>query len=193
MNKLSFQQKLWIPLLCSRLRVTGIYVYDAYEVRKIRIEQRSADLRNIADLGLSTIKQFGDQGAEGNISKEEAQKQATEIIKNMRFGKDGYLTITNFDGYALMNPFKPENNGKNMMNFQDANGKYMYHDIVAAGMSEAGAGFVRYVWPRPGQSSAVPKLSRVAGYKPWRWNVMVGVYMDDIDDAFQAALWKSLG
>ena len=69
MNKLSFQQKLWIPLLCSLLCITGIFVYDAYEVRKIRIEERSADLSNIADLGLSTIKQFGDQAAEGKISK----------------------------------------------------------------------------------------------------------------------------
>ncbi|CDG80863.1 methyl-accepting chemotaxis protein [Janthinobacterium agaricidamnosum] len=193
MKKLSFQQKLWIPLLCSLLCITGIFVYDAFEVRKIRIEERSADLSNIADLGLSTIKLFGEQAAAGKISKEQAQEQATAIIKNMRFGKDGYLTITNFDGYALMNPFKPENNGKNMIDFQDANGTYMYRDIVAAGMSETGAGFVRYVWPRPGQSGAVPKLSRVAGYKPWRWNVMVGVYMDDIDQAFQAALWKSLG
>ena len=51
MKKLTFQQKLWIPLICSLLCITVIFVYNALEVRKIRIEERSADLSNAADLG----------------------------------------------------------------------------------------------------------------------------------------------
>ena len=38
MNTLSFKQKLWIPLVCSLLCIAIIFVYNAFEVRKIRIE-----------------------------------------------------------------------------------------------------------------------------------------------------------
>ena len=78
MKKLTFQQKLWIPLICSLLCITIIFVYNALEIRKIRIEERSADLANAADLGLGAVKMFGDLAASGALSTPEAQKQALQ-------------------------------------------------------------------------------------------------------------------
>ena len=193
MKKLTFQQKLWIPLICSLLCITVIFVYNALEIRKIRIEERSADLSNAADLGLGAVKMFGDLAASGALTKEEAQKQATAVIKSMRFGETGYLSIINLDAVVVMNPAAPQTNGKNMSDFKDANGTYLYRDIVAVGKSDAGKGFVHYYFPRPGQKNAEPKMSRVVAYKPWAWTIVVGVYMDDIDAAFRQSLLTSLG
>ena len=193
MKKLTFQQKLWIPLICSLLCITVIFVYNALEIRKIRIEERSADLSNAADLGLGAVKMFGDLAASGALTQEEAQKQATAVIKSMRFGETGYLSIINFDAVVVMNPAAPQTNGKNMSDFKDANGTYLYRDIVAVGKSDAGKGFVHYYFPRPGQKNAEPKMSRGVAYKPWSWTIVVGVYMDDIDAAFRQSLITSLG
>nr|WP_314625259.1 methyl-accepting chemotaxis protein [uncultured Janthinobacterium sp.] len=193
MKKLTFQQKLWIPLICSLLCITVIFVYNALEIRKIRIEERSADLSNAADLGLGAVKMFGDLAASGALTQEEAQKQATAVIKSMRFGDTGYLSIINLDAVVVMNPAAPQTNGKNMSDFKDANGTYLYRDIVAVGKSETGKGFVHYHFPRPGQKNAEPKMSRVVAYKPWAWTIVVGVYMDDIDAAFRQSLITSLG
>ena len=193
MKKLTFQQKLWIPLICSLLCITVIFVYNALEIRKIRIEERSADLSNAADLGLGAVKMFGDLAASGALTQEEAQKQASAVIKSMRFGETGYLSIINLDAVVVMNPAAPQTNGKNMSDFKDANGTYLYRDIVAVGKSDAGKGFVHYYFPRPGQKNAEPKMSRVVAYKPWSWTIVVGVYMDDIDAAFRQSLITSLG
>jgi len=193
MNKLSFKQKLWIPLICSLLCISIIFVYNAFEVRKIRIEERSADITNAADLGLGAVKMFGELAASGALSTAEAQKQALAVIKSMRFGETGYLAVINHEAVVVMNPAAPKTDGKNMSDFQDANGTYLYRDIVAVGKSDTGKGFVRYHFPRPGQKNAEPKLSRVAAYKPWNWNIVVGVYMDDIDAAFRQTLLMSLG
>ena len=193
MKKLTFQQKLWIPLICSLLCITVIFVYNALEIRKIRIEERSADLSNAADLGLGAVKMFGDLAASGALTQEEAQKQAIAVIKSMRFGETGYLSIINLDAVVVMNPAAPQTNGKNMADFKDANGTYLYRDIVAVGKSDAGKGFVHYYFPRPGQKNAEPKMSRVVAYKPWSWTIVVGVYMDDIDAAFRQSLITSLG
>ena len=31
MNKLSFQQKLWVPLICSLLCITAIFLYETIQ------------------------------------------------------------------------------------------------------------------------------------------------------------------
>ena len=191
MIKLTFQQKLWIPLICSLICIFSISIYDAVQTRHIRIEERSGDLSNIDDSALSIVKHFGDMAAAGTLPKAEAQKQATAAIKNFRYGKDGYVTIVSLDGISLMNPFKAENDGKNMMDFKDVQGNYLYRDITATGKTASGSGFVNYVWARPGETEPVPKLSRVATYKPWEWALVTGVYMDDIDIAFRKSLLQS--
>ena len=192
MNKLSFQQKLWVPLICSLLCITAIFLYETIQARNVRIEERSNDLRNIDDAGLSILKVFGDRAAAGTLSKEEAQKQAMAVIKGLRYGKDGYITITS-GTRAVMNPFKADNDGRDMVDFKDPNGTYLYRDIQAAGASPSGEGFVRYYWARPGAKEPVPKMSRVIHYAPWNWDLVTGVYMDDIDAAFRESLLKSAG
>jgi methyl-accepting chemotaxis protein len=190
MNKLSFQQKLWVPLICSLACITAIFLFETIQTRNLRIEERQGDLIHIDDLGLSIVKQFGDKAAAGTLSKEDAQKQAIAVIKGLRYGKDGYITVTS-GTRSLMNPFKAENDGKDMIDFKDPKGVYLYRDIQAAGASPEGAGFVRYHWARPGATEPVPKMSRVIHYAPWNWDLVTGVYMDDIDAAFHASLMKS--
>ncbi len=193
MFKLTFQQKLWIPLICSLLCIFGISVYNAVQTRNLRIEERSNDLSNVDDAALSIVKHFGEMAASGALPKDQAVQRAINAIRDFRFGKDGYVTIVSMDGVAVMNPFKAENNGKNMMDFKDVQGNYLYRDITAVGKTDSGAGFVRYVWARPGETEPVPKLSRVATYKPWEWTLVTGVYMDDIDTAFKKSLLQSGG
>ncbi|MGV7211238.1 methyl-accepting chemotaxis protein [Oxalobacteraceae bacterium A2-2] len=191
MNKLSFQQKLWVPLICSLLCITAIVILDAFETRAIRIEERSTDLRHIDDAGLSIVQQYGERAAAGLLGRDEAQRQALAMIRNLRYGKDGYITVT-AGTVSLMNPFKPENDGKDMADVQDAKGRYLYRDIYAASRTPEGAGYVRYWWTRPGGSEPVPKLSRVVAYAPWGWALTTGVYLDDIEADFHATLYQSL-
>ncbi|NVD96443.1 methyl-accepting chemotaxis protein [Massilia sp. BJB1822] len=190
MNNLSFKQKLWIPLICSLLCISAVFIYDALQMRNVRIEERKNDLADVADVGLSVLKLYGDKAQSGAMSKEDAQAQARASIKAMRFGKDGYLSIVGTDGIALMNPFKPENDGKNLLDFKDPKGNYLYRDITNVAKGE-GSGFVSYWWARPNATEPSPKLSRVATYKPWEWALVTGVYMDDIDAAFYSQLMKS--
>ena len=54
------------------------------------------------------------------------------------------------------------------------------------------AGFVDYVWPKPGADKPQPKLSYVAGFAPWGWAVSTGVYIDDLDAQTWASTKRSL-
>ncbi|HEY1150862.1 MAG TPA: methyl-accepting chemotaxis protein [Pseudoduganella sp.] len=191
MSNLSFRQKLWIPLVCSLLCIAAIFIYDAIQIRNLRVSERMADLSNIDDAGIGVLKLYGERAASGAMTKQAAQAEAIAVIKNMRYAKDGYFTIVSGEGVSLMNPAKPETDGKNMLEFKDPNGTYLYKDIVRTGASPEGKGFVSYHWARPGSTEPVPKVSRVAHYQPWDWNLVTGVYTDDIDVAFRRQLLQS--
>ena len=192
MNKLSFQQKLWVPLLCSLLCITAIFLFETIQTRNVRMEERQNDLRSLDDLALNIVKQYGDKAAAGTLSKEDAQKQAMDLIRGLRYAKDGYFTISS-GTKSLMHPIKPENNGKDLVDLKDPKGTYVYRAIAATGALPEGGGFVSYYWSRPGSNEPVPKMSRVVHYEPWGWDLVTGVYTDDIDTAFRESLLVSAG
>ncbi|MFM0007993.1 methyl-accepting chemotaxis protein [Paraburkholderia dipogonis] len=190
MKTLTFAQKLWLPLFLTVACLTAITAFDAWSLRQVRIEERENDLANNADNVVSLVRQYADLAQHGVLMRDAAQNEAMERIKGMRFGKDGYYTIMTDEPKMLMHPFKPELVGRTLGDFKDANGTLLYRDAVNVAKAD-GAGFIHYVWPRPGEDRPVPKLTRVASFKPWGWIFLDGVYVDDIDTAFHHSLMRS--
>ena len=56
--KLSFAQKLWIPLILSLLCLVGISIYSAYQTRDVRLEERKADLKHASEVALGMVTAF---------------------------------------------------------------------------------------------------------------------------------------
>jgi methyl-accepting chemotaxis protein len=190
--RLSFVQKLWLPLILSLVCLAGISVYNAYQTRETRLEERQGDLKHSAELALSVVTKLGDQAAAGTIPVAEAQKHAMELIRNMRYGEDGYFQIINSHPTDLMHPTRQEMNNKDVSDYQDSNGVYLFREMVAV-VKRDGQGFTAYTAPKPGSTEYLPKIAYNIGYQPWDWILTTGLYVDDIDVAFHAALWRSLG
>jgi methyl-accepting chemotaxis protein len=190
--KLTFVQKLWLPLILSLLCLAGISIHSAYQTREMRLDERRGDLRHASELALGVVKIFGDQVAAGSISVEEAQKRAMDIIRNMRFGDNGYFQIVNSQPTVLMHPTQPQLNGKDVTDYKDPNGVYLFRDMVAV-IKRDGKGFTAYAAVKPGGSEYSPKIAYNVTYQPWDWILTTGLYVDDIDAAFRSTLYQSLG
>ncbi|MEX3897862.1 methyl-accepting chemotaxis protein [Paraburkholderia sp. BR10954] len=187
MRKLTFARKLLIPLYVSLACLTAVTVFDAWSLRQVRVEERKQDLANNADNVVSLAGQYAELEKRGVLTHAVAQHEALERIRGMRYGKDGYYTVMTEEPRMLMHPFKPELIGRTLGEFRDANGTPLYRDAVAVAKA-SGGGFIRYVWERPGGKQPVPKLTRVAVFKPWGWVFLNGTYTDDIDSAFYGSL-----
>ena len=75
---------------------------------------------------------------------------------------DYYIFVNELDtNLTVCHPMRPDLIGKSQANLQDSNGKYITREMHAAASSPSGAGWVEYVWPRPGQTDAIPKSSFV--------------------------------
>ncbi|WP_050465037.1 methyl-accepting chemotaxis protein [Herbaspirillum autotrophicum] len=192
MDKLSFKQKLWLPLIISLIALLSISLFNAFQARNIRIEERKSDLINVTQVALSVVKQYAAQAQSGELNKDEAQKRALASLKSMRYGVDGYFSVTNPSEVMLMHPFKAEMNGKKMTDFKDPAGNPLFVNITKAASQPAG-GFVSYLWPKAGATDPVPKTSFALSYQPWEWILTTGVYMDDINAAFLRSLYEVAG
>ncbi|MFL9918140.1 methyl-accepting chemotaxis protein [Paraburkholderia fungorum] len=190
--KLSFVQKLWLPLVLSLLCLAGISIYNAYQTREMRLDERKADLKHASEIAQSVVKTFGDQAAAGAMPVAEAQKRALDSIRNIRYGEGGYFGILNSQLTIVMQPMQPSMNGKNVSDYKDPNGVYMFREMVAV-IKRDGQGFTEYEFPKPGATEASPKISYNATYQPWDWILTTGLYIDDLDAAFRTTLYQSLG
>jgi methyl-accepting chemotaxis protein len=189
MGRLSFNKKLWLPLVLSLIALLAVSLFSAFMVRDIRMDERRADLTNIGQTALSVVKSYGAMADSGALPREEAQKRAIAALKSIRYGTDGYFSVSTSKQIIVMHPIKPELDGKDLTNLKDPAGTQLFVEISRAG-AQPGGSFVNYLWPKVGAAEPVPKTSFVIGYQPWDWMLTTGVYMDDINASFLSTLWR---
>jgi two-component system cell cycle sensor histidine kinase/response regulator CckA len=102
------------------------------------------------------------------------QREALKRIEEIRFGKDGYIFIGNYEGFSLTKPAK----NRNMWDAQDENGVKIVQELISK--ARAGGGFVEYVMPRLEGLPSAPKLSYADKFDDWQWYVGGGIYVDEI-------------
>jgi len=192
--KLSFRTKLYLPLILSWLCLSAMAILHVYESSEQRLEERKVALRFATDVGMSTVKEYAELATAGKLSVADAQAQALARLKSMRYGKDGYYTVISSHPTMLMHPIKAELIGKDLTEFKDVNGTYLYREVAQIAKT-SGEGWVEYVWPKPGhpdQKLVFPKGAYVLTYQPWDFTFMTGLYLDDLHQAFIGDLWRAL-
>ncbi len=121
------------------------------------------------------------------LAEQRFKREAREQIGKLRFGanNDDYFFIVDTDVNMVMHPINPALDGKNMDDYKDPDGTYLFREMVSVSRRE-GEGFVRYRWPKPGEQEPVAKQSFVKLFDEWGWIVGTGIYIDDIDKAMAA-------
>ena len=167
--------------------------WSAWQTRSNMIESRQLELRHLTDLATRVISNGEDRVASGAVSLPEAQKAALSQIALMRYGKDNYGYFSVFDEtLTILSHPDAKIVGRSMVGFKTPGGKAIYEDLLNDGHAN-GSGFYSYDYPRPGQAQAEPKLSFYSYDPNWKWEIVTGVYIDDIDAVFQTKLLEQLG
>jgi methyl-accepting chemotaxis protein len=148
------------------------------------LSDREEKVRNLVEVAHSTVAHYEKQVAQGKLEAEEAKKLALGALREMRYDKSEYFWVNDLSNKMVMHPIKPELDGQDLSQFKDKNGKYIFIEFVNT-VKSGGAGFVSYVWPKPGFNDPVPKISYVMGSQVWPWVIGSGIYLDDVDTLFR--------
>lgn len=109
------------------------------------------------------------------------QKEILDYIEQVRFGKDSYIFIVDYQGTVVMNPAQKHLIGKNIWELEDPNGIKVIQEERRA-VEKPEGDFIYYVWNKPSTSTPSPKVSFMKGIKDWQWMIGAGLYLDDVDN-----------
>lgn len=187
LKQMRVSSRLLVAGLAVLLGLVLIAVYTLIQIRGDILAGHNARLKDLVEVSAGIIKNYQKLESEKTLSREDAQKQAKEALRSLRFSNDDYYFIYDFDGRAVMVAGKPSIEGKVLLGETDAKGYKLWDAIVSTGKSAEGKGYIDYVFPRAGQTESKPKRAYLLAIPEWNWIVGTGVYVDDADDAVNKA------
>jgi diguanylate cyclase (GGDEF)-like protein len=125
------------------------------------------------------LKSLEERVQRNDLSRDDARREGAEILRQMRYGDNGYFWADKADGFNVFHGTTPEYESKNRMDLQDTNGKYLIREIIEKGR-KPGGGYTDYWFPKEGTKEAFPKRGYSLEFKPWGWIIGTGNYIDDI-------------
>ena len=168
-----------------------LFVVTLANDKQQMMTDRQEKIRNLVEVAHATIAHFEKLARDGRMPVDDAKKAAMNAVREMRYDKTEYFWINDFSPTTLMHPVRPELEGKAMNEVKDPTGKVLFVEFVKV-VKASGAGYVDYLWPKPGSNAPVPKISYVKGFEPWGWIVGTGIYIDDVDALFRQQATKFL-
>lgn len=139
------------------------------------------NIKHQVDAAITVLDSVYKRYEKGELSLEEAKTQGANILRNMRYGKEGYFWADTLEGVNVVLLGK-DVEGKNRYEDKDANGKYLIKEIIENGKKEDG-GFSNYYFPKEGETKPLPKRAYSRLAKGFNWVVGTGNYIDTIESA----------
>ena len=172
-----------LPLILVTVAITMISLSQARILSEQEINtfeenllnSKHQELQHYVALAMNSIAYIVDKAEPGD---KEAEAEVKRILQGLTYGDDGYFFLYDREGTNLVHPIQPELVGQNLIDLQDANGKYVIRDLID--LAEKGGGFYRYLWRKPSKGDLEEKLSFVVNVPKFNWMMGTGLYIDDI-------------
>jgi methyl-accepting chemotaxis protein len=179
MKNIKLTHRIW---LLAALAIAGVMLTSYLGHLQYAKDNRQAhyDLaKSQVETATSVVRAQYELFRSGELTEAQAKENSIATIEKLRYGNDDYFWINDMAPNMVMHPFKPELNGKSLQQVKDPEGTLLFVEMVRT-VKKDGAGFVDYLWPLPGESEPVEKISYVQGFEPWGWVIGSGLYLDEL-------------
>ncbi len=184
-----FRAKILLIVVLSLLGMGTIIAVNLANLRQDLMAARQVKTQHVVETAHSVIGHYVKLAQSGQMTGDSAQAAAIEAVKAMRYAGTEYFWINSMTGQMVVHPIRPDMAGKDLRGMADPAGKLFFAAMIDV-VTKDKAGFVDYLWPKPGFDQPVPKVSYVKGIPEWGWLVGSGIYIDDVDAAFRAEITK---
>ncbi|WP_242597230.1 methyl-accepting chemotaxis protein [Billgrantia sulfidoxydans] len=145
--------------------------------RELMIESRRMGVERIVEMARTLVRNMAAGGGDPAV----AQHEAKALLRDLRFDDDNYLFVFDDQGTMLVQPAIPEQEGRNLLDLEDANGKPLIRDMIE--IARQGGGGYAYEWLNPATGREESKYSHAAAIPEWNWIIGAGVYANEVDAA----------
>ena len=180
---MSFLARFIFPTIITiALFVTAVFLIIIPIIEKNNIDRKREMIRELTTSAWNILAQLDHNVKKGVLSREEAERQAVEQIRNQRYGREmkDYFWIHDMKPRMVVHPYRPDLIGKDLSAMTDSEGKHIFIEMVKL-VESRGDGYVEYKWQwKDEEKRIVPKVSYVKGFAPWGWIIGTGIYLDDV-------------
>jgi methyl-accepting chemotaxis protein len=192
MRNLKFRMKALVILLAFLLPMLVTMGALLWGQDRTALTDRQAALRQHVEVAHGVLVWAHGLESSGQMDRAQAQELAKKAIEALRYDGEEYFWINDMQPVMLAHPVSAKLIGQNIGGLKDPTGYAFVLGFVDV-VRRQGAGFVPYLWPKPGHDEPVEKLSYVKGFEPWGWMVGSGLYIDDLRvDRTQRLVWSTL-
>lgn len=176
-------------VICVVIGLIGIITIksisnDAYDKYAAAMDEGyRTEIKSQVQSVLAVLQAEYDKAAAGEMSEEDAQKEAVEIVRAMRYRDDGsgYFWIDDTEYTLIMHPILPEQEGDNRYELEDQNGVMIIQEIMKVCQSSDGGGYNEFYFTKADGVTVAPKVAYSGFFEPWGWVVSTGNYVDDME------------
>ncbi len=147
--------------------------------RQILNEDYDMKIKEQVEIVIGMIDTINKKTEIGKLTVDEAKKQSADLVRELKFGEEGYFWIDTVEGENIV-LLGSKTEGTNRLNSQDVKGKYLVKEIIENGKKENG-GYTEYWFPKSGEIEASLKRGYSKLYEPFNWVIGTGNYIDEID------------
>jgi methyl-accepting chemotaxis protein len=180
LRSMSIAKKLGLLTFSAILGIVALTALFLVSERKLIMEERQNNVRQVVEAAHGLLTYYHDLATTGTLTEPQAQQQAMQAIKGLRYSGTEYFWINDMQPRMLMHPISRALENKDLSDLKDAAGKRFFVEMATT-VKASGAGFVSYMWAKPGSDQPVPKVSYVKGFAPWGWIIGSGVYVDTVE------------
>ncbi len=192
LRRLPINYRLWLILVSSIIMLLALTALMLKQTYGDLYAAKALKTREVVETASGILRHFQALESAGNLSRTEAQQQAMQLVRGLRYDEDDYFWINDLTPQMIMHPANPKLEGQNLGDMRDPDGKFLFNDMVAIAKRQ-GAGLVDYRWPKPGAAEPLPKVSYVQLFEPWGWIIGSGIYLDDMQAEFRQQALRALG
>ena len=191
LRNLAISRRLLLILGVAVLMLASFGTIMLQQVHEDLFAAKGEKTRHVVQSAAGILKHYHSLETAGTLNREEAQAQAKEMVRSLRYDGKEYFWINDQTPVMIMHPINPKLEGQNLSGFKDPDGKELFNEMVRIS-KDKGAGQVNYRWPVPGSSEPVSKVSYIELFQPWGWIIGSGVYTDDVKQEFQTQVMRAL-
>ncbi|BCN29284.1 hypothetical protein bsdtb5_05790 [Anaeromicropila herbilytica] len=137
------------------------------------------DIKNQVQVAISLLSNINSEYQAGKYTLDEAKKLAADDIRKLSYGNGGYFWVDQSDGTNIVLLGK-DTEGTNRLETKDSNGFQMVKAMIDMSVKDGG-GYTNYYFPKPNETTPLPKRSYTEYFKDFDWVVGTGNYTDYID------------
>ena len=168
--------------------VGSFFIYNRVQESKSQVESYrqlleqsvESELKNETQQAVSAINEVYKKQQAGQLTEEQAKKEAADRVRDLRYddGK-GYFWIDTYEGVNVV-LLGRDTEGKSRIDATDPSGRHFIQEMIANGKKDGG-GFTDLMFPKPNETTPLPKRNYTVTFAPYQWVLGTGVWIDEID------------